>query len=181
MSGFVYKWIDSSNQMYYIGSHKGSPNDEYIGSGIHFNRAYSKRPEMFSREIIYNGVDYRELEEFILEELDAAKDTMSYNLKNSAMGGHMGAEGIEKMRNSLKGKKYLNKSILAGKKRPQEHCDAISQGKVRYSVYCTMNNKTYKTSMEAASDLGITPSYVRGILNGHFNNKYGLLRIEKIN
>ena len=170
MSGFVYKWIDSSNQMYYIGSHKGSPNDEYIGSGIHFNRAYSKRPEMFSREIIYNGVDYRELEEFILEELDSAKDPMSYNLKNSAMGGHMGAEGIEKMRNSL-----------TGKKRSKKACESITKGKVRYSVYCTMNNKTYKTSMEAASDLGITPSYVRGILNGHFNNKYGLLRIEKIN
>ena len=170
MSGFVYKWIDSSNQMYYIGSHKGSPNDEYIGSGIHFNRAYSKRPEMFSREIIYNGVDYRELEEFILEELDAEKDTMSYNLKNSAMGGHMGTEGIEKMRNSL-----------TGKKRSKKACENITKGKVRYSVYCTMNNKTYKTSMEAASDLGITPSYVRGILNGHFNNKYGLLRIEKIN
>ena len=169
-TGFVYKWIDSSNDMYYIGSHKGSPSDDYVGSGIHFSRAYSIRPEAFSREIIYNGVDYRELEEFILQEMDAANDSMSYNLKNFAMGGYMGAEGVEKMKESL-----------TGKKRSLKACESISKGKVRYSVYCSMNNKTYKTSMEAASDLGITPSYVRGILNGHFNNKYGLLRIEKIN
>tara|TARA_R110000744_G_C18992076_1_gene520696 strand:- start:53 stop:571 length:519 start_codon:yes stop_codon:yes gene_type:complete len=167
--GFVYKWSDSSNEMYYIGSHKGTPNDRYIGSGIHFNRAYSKRPEAFSREIMYNGVDYRELEEFVLEELNAMNDSMSYNLKNSAMGGHMGAEGIEKMRKAITGKK---RSLTAR--------ENISNGKVRYRVYCSINNKTYKSAMEAASDLGITPSYVRGILNGHFKNKYELSRIEKI-
>ena len=167
--GFVYKWIDSSNGMYYIGSHKGTPNDRYIGSGIHFNRAYSKRPEAFSREIMYNGVDYRELEEFVLEELNAMNDPMSYNLKNAAMGGYMGAEGIEKMRKAMTGKK---RSLTA--------CENISNGKVRYSVYCSINNKTYKSAMEAAEDLQISPSYVRGILNGHFNNKFGLKRIEKI-
>ena len=167
--GFVYKWIDSSNGMYYIGSHKGTPNDRYIGSGIHFNRAYSKRPEAFSREIMYNGVDYRELEEFVLEELNAMNDPMSYNLKNASMGGHMGAEGIEKMRKSL-----------TGKKRSKEACESLTRGKIKYSVYCSINNKTYKSAMEAAEDLQISPSYVRGILNGHFNNKFGLERIEKI-
>lgn len=86
MSGFVYKWVDSSNDMYYIGSHKGTVDDGYIGSGTHFNRAYSKRPECFTRQILYIGEDYLELEEFILEELDAANDNMSYNLKNKALG-----------------------------------------------------------------------------------------------
>ena len=143
--GFVYKWIDSSNQMYYIGSHKGTPNDRYIGSGIHFNRAYSKRPEAFSREIMYNGVDYRELEEFILEELNAMNDPMSYNLKNASMGGHMGAEGIEKMRKSL-----------TGKKRSKEACESLTRGKIKYSVYCSINNKTYNSAMEAAADLQIS-------------------------
>ena len=167
--GFVYKWIDSSNQMYYIGSHKGSPNDEYVGSGIRFSRAYSKRPEMFSREIVYNGVDYRELEEFILEELDAANDSMSYNLKNASMGGHMGAEGIEKMRKSL-----------TGKKRSKEACESLTRGKIKYSVYCNLNDTTYKSTLEAAKELGITPSYVRSMINGHCANKYELSRIEKI-
>ena len=114
MSGFVYKWVDSSNNMYYIGSHKGTIDDGYIGSGVHFNRAYSKRPESFTRQIIYVGEDYLELEEFILEELDAANDDMSYNLKNNAIGGwshtHKSKETRDKrakaISKSKKGKTY---------------------------------------------------------------------------
>ena len=171
MSGFVYKWVDSSNKMYYIGSHKGSPNDEYIGSGVHFSRAYSKRPEMFSREIMYNGVDYRELEEFILEELDAAKDPMSYNLKNSAIGGHMGAEGIEKMRKKQKG------TILSNQTKRK-----ISHAKTQYSLYCTANGKTYKNANEAAGDLGYTHLHIRAMSNKNdkAKNHLGLIRIKKI-
>ena len=40
MSGFVYRWTDTSNGMYYIGSHKGTPGDGYVGSGTWFMRAY---------------------------------------------------------------------------------------------------------------------------------------------
>ena len=87
MSGFVYRWTDTSNGMYYIGSHKGTPDDGYIGSGKFFKRAYNKRKDCFVREVLYTGDHYRELEEFILEELDAANDKESYNLKNGAIGG----------------------------------------------------------------------------------------------
>lgn len=167
--GFVYRWTDSSNGMYYIGSHKGCPDDEYVGSGVYFSRAYSVRPESFTREIIYSGVDYRELEEFILQEVDAANDPMSYNLKNSAIGGYMGKDGVRKMIEKVK-----------GVKKSKEACLNISKGKVRYSVYCSLNQKKYKTSMEAAIDLNISTSYVRGMVNGQFNNKYQLSKIEKI-
>ena len=171
MQGFVYKWIDSSNGMYYIGSHKGTPNDRYIGSGIHFNRAYSKRPEVFSRDIIYQGKDFRELEEFILEELDAANDSMSYNLKNAAIGGHMGAEGIEKMREKRKG------TILS-----TETKSKMSKSKTKYSLYCTSNDKTYKNAYEAAEDLGYTHLHIRAMSNKNdkAKNHLGLIRIKKI-
>lgn len=111
MQGFVYRWTDSSNNMYYIGSHKGKADDGYIGSGVHFLRAYKKRPDSFNREILYIGENYRELEEFILEELDAANDRKSYNLKNSAIGGDTRSgkknspEHIKKVSDANKGKK----------------------------------------------------------------------------
>jgi len=73
--------------LYYIGSHKGEVNDGYIGSGIYFKRAYNKNPTSFKREILYNGYDYLELEEFILKTLDAMNDKKMYNLKNDAVGG----------------------------------------------------------------------------------------------
>ena len=88
MTGFVYKWYDTSNGMYYIGSHKGDVNDGYIGSGTRFKRAYNKRPESFIREILYVGEHFRELEEFILEEIDAKNNKSYYNLKNASVGGN---------------------------------------------------------------------------------------------
>ena len=39
MSGFVYKWINNIDGKYYIGSHKGTKTDGYIGSGIVFKQA----------------------------------------------------------------------------------------------------------------------------------------------
>ena len=167
--GFVYRWFDKSNMMYYVGSHKGSVNDGYIGSGLYFSRAYKKRPEVFSREILYIGENYRELEEFILEELDAMNDSLSYNMKNSSIGGNMGTEAIKKMVAKRRGKKLS-----------KEACKNISNGKIRYSVYCSINDKTYNSSLDAAKDLGIGPSYVRSMINGHCTNKYKLSRIKKI-
>ena len=120
MSGFVYKWIDTSNDMYYIGSHKGFPDDGYTGSGKFFKRAYSKRKDFFKRKIIYIGEHFRELEEFILEELDSKNDKQSYNLKNCAIGGPTRTG----MKNSLSHRKKLSKANK-GKKLKKETKDKL--------------------------------------------------------
>ena len=87
VEGFVYKWINTRNGKWYIGSHKGSADDGYIGSGKAFIKSYKKHKEDFTRDILYVGLDFREVEELILETLDAASDRRSYNLKNSSIGG----------------------------------------------------------------------------------------------
>jgi hypothetical protein len=81
--GFVYKWYDTSNDMYYIGCHKGHPDDGYIGSGRRFKFAYKKRPNSFYREILYYGYGFENYESIILDYLDVKNDPMSYNLMNS--------------------------------------------------------------------------------------------------
>ena len=87
MEGFVYKWTNTFNRKWYIGSHKGTPEDGYTASGWDITEAFSKYGiESFSREIIYQGEDFRELEEFILVTLDAKSDSTSYNMKNLACG-----------------------------------------------------------------------------------------------
>ena len=181
MSGFVYKWIDSSNGMYYIGSHKGCANDGYIGSGVHFNRAYSKRPEVFSREILYTGEHYIELEEFILEELDAMNDSMSYNLKNSAVGGwehthtneDVKAKRAKAISESKKGKTYpfmfLDKNgknnPMYGKKHSLETKEKIAasrmgrvQNNVKKQVLELTSMMLFDSVEEAAKHYGITSS-----------------------
>lgn len=51
-NSFVYVWINTRNNKKYIGSHFGSMNDGYIGSGKYFKRAYKKEPEYFLRLIL---------------------------------------------------------------------------------------------------------------------------------
>ena len=176
--GIVYKWVDQSNNMYYIGSHQGTADDGYIGSGVHFIRAYSKRPELFSREIMYEGIYFRELEEFILQEFDCAHDPMSYNLKNSALGGDTGI--------TPEGRKAISKA-RSGHKRTEE--DKLRQSKSRKgkylngdnsrakAVFCAYTNCTYDTISLAAKAIGISQPYCSMMLNGTKPNKYGLKTI----
>ncbi len=86
--GFVYKWTNAINGKWYIGSHKGHPNDGYVASGRALLAAMKKHGRKnFTREILYTGTEYRETEQEILMALDAAADPMSYNMKNLARGG----------------------------------------------------------------------------------------------
>ena len=87
MEGFVYQWINKINGKWYIGSHKGTPDDGYRAGGILINRAFKKYGiENFKRHILWCN-NYREMEEYYLCKLDAANDPMSYNMKNAAIGG----------------------------------------------------------------------------------------------
>ena len=170
MSGFVYRWTNNLNHMYYIGSHKGDITDGYKGSGIYFSRAYKKNPSAFTREILYTGEDYRELEEFILGELDAANDKKSYNLKNASIGGKLDDSVYRKQREKLKGKK-LSSDIK----------QKMSYSSTKFSLYCTKNNKQYNNCYDAANDLGYTPNHIRYMSRHQDNrNHLGLIRIKKI-
>ena len=139
--GFVYRWTNISNKKWYIGSHCGDVADSYVGSGKAFLASYKKNLSFFSREIIYVGPDFREVEELILETLNAAEDRLSYNLKNSAIGGntsmHFTDESRKKMSDAAKatkGKRSVSaeqrKKIsdsLKGRSIPIEVREKISQ------------------------------------------------------
>ena len=54
--GFVYKWTYTPSGQYYIGIHKGTTNDKYIGSGKRFlNKWNVTERKDWQREIVYNG------------------------------------------------------------------------------------------------------------------------------
>lgn len=114
MNGFVYLWENKRNGKIYIGSHKGTPDDSYIGSGVYFTRAYKKEPNNFKRTILYIGKEYRQQEESFLKLFDAANNNKFYNLKNEAIGGweHCNTDEIKNKRNKALSKakkgKYPN-------------------------------------------------------------------------
>jgi group I intron endonuclease len=113
--GFVYRWTNISNKKWYVGSHCGQISDPYIGSGKAFLNSYKKNPSFFSREILYVGPDFREIEELILQTINAAEDRCSYNLKNSAIGGNTSMHFTDESRMKMseasratKGKRFVS-------------------------------------------------------------------------
>lgn len=85
--GIVYQWTNIDNQKWYIGSHYGTLDDGYTGSGKVFRNAFAKNPNKMIRQILYIGDYFRQVEEYYLLSLDAARDRQSYNMKNTAIGG----------------------------------------------------------------------------------------------
>lgn len=91
MSGFIYMWINTVNNKKYIGSHIGSEDDGYIGSGPIFLRAVNKYGiESFER-VILERVSERdkvfEREEHYLKLFNVANDKQFYNVRDRAGGG----------------------------------------------------------------------------------------------
>lgn len=90
MSGFVYMWINKLNSKKYIGSHIGSQNDGYIGSGPIFKKAIEKYGIDNFERIILEEVDdkleLRKREEYYLELFNVENDKQFYNVRNKAGG-----------------------------------------------------------------------------------------------
>lgn len=179
MSGFVYKWIDTSNGMYYIGSHKGTPDDGYIGSGTWFMRAYSKRPDSFVREILYVGEDFVELEAFILQELNARLDKNSYNLTNRASFTPEDFKHSEENKRMWSKKRKGSGNGMYGKIHSDNTKNKMSRNRTEFIYFCEKTNKSYETVSELAGDLGLSKPYIYTMCNGHDNNKYGITKVKK--
>ena len=70
---FVYLWYDAPNKMYYLGSHKGSPEDSYTHS--------STKWESFTKDNIPEGVTRRILAYGTHEEMLALESKLQANRK----------------------------------------------------------------------------------------------------
>lgn len=115
--GFIYIWRDNLRNKYYIGSHQGTIDDGYLGSGKFFLNAYSKRPNDFKRRIIkeFDVITRKELlseEQKWLKLIDKSElGAKYYNLKNVAAGGDIISNLSEEKR-----KQHKEKSIAARQK-----------------------------------------------------------------
>lgn len=134
MSGFIYMWVNTVNNKKYIGSHIGTEDDGYIGSGPIFLKAVEKYGiESFER-VILERVDsrdvIREREEHYLKLFNVANDKQFYNVRDRAGGGFEHINGSE-LREEYKAKRNANhKATIAreghargmlGKKHTDEH------------------------------------------------------------
>ena len=169
MTGFVYKWHDISNDMYYIGSHKGCVNDGYIGSGTRFKRAYNKRPESFVREVLYVGKHFRELEEFILEEIDAKNNKRYYNLKNASIGGNT-RQGMKNSPEHLRKVSEANKGKTISKEQRNKISNTLTGRKASIEARLKMSNsrKGKDNPFYGKKHSEETKSKIRNAKQGHY-------------
>lgn len=133
--GFIYKWTDSTNGKTYTGSHYGSIDDGYTGSGKLFILAYKKRPNKFNREILefIHKDDRKALLEAEQKYLNLIDWDNTYNLSAGAGGGHTTAgftkEKLEvirqKISKSLRGntRGKGNKGRPKSKEQKQKHSE----------------------------------------------------------
>lgn len=93
-SGFIYEWINKIDGMKYLGSHKGTINDGYTGSGKRFENAKNKYGiENFERtivEYVEKEEDILVREQYYLDERNCAKSPLYYNISPNAGGGDCG-------------------------------------------------------------------------------------------
>lgn len=99
--GFVYIWINKVNGKKYLGSHLGTVDDGYIGSGLAFNRAIKKYGiSNFERIIVEyvntNLKELRECEQYYLNLYEAAKSDEFYNISPNASLGWAQLKGRPK-------------------------------------------------------------------------------------
>ena len=86
-SGFIYLWKCVPEDMFYLGSHKGKPDDEYRGSGARFKRVFEyygiTQFERIVLEYVEDESKIKEREQAWMNKFRAKTSARFYNIKNA--------------------------------------------------------------------------------------------------
>lgn len=170
LNGFIYLWINCVNNKKYIGSHWGTEDDGYIGSGVLFKKAVKKYGlDQFSRVILEikqysDEKELRNAEQFYLQNLDVVNKEIYYNLTDNAGCSLRSLESREKQSKTMTGRKQSKNTIYKRMAKMQGTNHPQYKG-----VYTTPGGDFY-SSIEAAKHNNY--SY-RTILNKCKKNKDG--------
>ena len=96
-TGYVYLWFDTKRKMFYVGSHLGSLEDNYLCSNKRCKRAILSRPESFRFRVLEytfeNSFQLRQTETKWLQMIRPEElNVKYYNLKRVAFGGNIYAD-----------------------------------------------------------------------------------------
>jgi hypothetical protein len=108
--GFVYVWYHRKTGCYYVGIHKGTTDDGYIGSGVGFNEMWnSTYPEEWNRTVLFTGnyVECAKRERLIVND-DRLKDPLCLNRTLGGAINKNGSNGRKSSANKLPWNKNLH-------------------------------------------------------------------------
>ena len=176
-SGFVYEWINKTNGKWYIGSHKGTPDDGYTASGIAINKAFEKYGlDNFIRRVFLCN-NFTEIEENVLTRKDAANDPMSYNMTNEARGfGHINNCEKQKKRNVEHLKELARQGkngYWTGRKHSEESKRKIGLRTIERATAVVIDGIRYESGGLAEKATGIKRPTIRyRAMSPNFKNYY---------
>jgi len=190
MEGFIYLWKNNIDGKKYIGSHIGSLEDGYIGSGKYFTRAVAKYGLCYFERIILEEVedknDVYQREQFFLDLYNAAEDPNFYNLSNQAGGGFqlINNDPILKKQNEDRLQQWFKENEhpkgMKGKKHPNyqpcydarmKYIQKIKKSIEQWDLYGNFIQK-FDSITEAAKSVSGTPSNIKYTADGKFKKAY---------
>lgn len=194
MAGFVYIWTNKINNKQYIGSHIGAEDDNYLGSGVAFNRALKKYGiENFERTILESVEDndvLREREQYYIDLYDAANNRMFYNIKPKVGGGfeHINSDPIHQQNNikrlKTRWKEKPHPRGMLGKKHTKENMEKTKAGwdswaknnllrsVEKYSIDGVFLEE-FESITAAAKAVNGNASNIKYTIEGKFKHAYG--------
>jgi len=187
------KWL-SRHSKQYIGSHIGTENDNYLGSGKAFNRAIEKYGiDNFDRvilESVEDNVILREREQYYIDFYDAANNKMFYNMKAKVGGGFefinndpiYQEQNIQRLKTRWQEKPHP-KGML-GKKHTKENMEKTKAGwdewaknnLLRPVEKYTIDGvflEEYESLSAAAKSVNGNASNIKYTIEGKFKHAYG--------
>lgn len=85
--GFIYLWKCVPEDLYYVGSHKGKPEDEYRGSGARFKKVFEYYGVTKFERVVLEYVDdvsqIKAREQYWMNKFRATKSNRFLNTKNA--------------------------------------------------------------------------------------------------
>jgi len=181
--GFVYIWYDCKRKKYCIGSHLGSLTDGYVTSTGHMKSAFKKRPNDFTRKILYllrskdNQLLKNEEQKWLNLISDNELDSKYYNRKKTAIGWTIGLERSPEIRAkisaSLKGRPRDN-SHLIGRKNSIETINKMKKSAIGKRGP-EMTPERRKKISETLTGRKQTKEHVLNALNGRKKNVTALV------
>lgn len=144
MTAFVYRWTDHRHNKYYIGAHKGQPDDGYVCSSKVMLAEYRLRRNDFTRDILDifgTWQDALTYECDLLVEVDAKNNPTYYNRSNGCRfytalteetkakisRANKGRTPSAEARNKMSEKRKGQPSIMLGKTHSEETKYKMSQ------------------------------------------------------
>ena len=173
--GFVYEWTNKKNGMKYLGSHVGTIDDGYTGSGKRFLNTVNKYGiEIFDREIVeYVGekTNIFAREQHYLDERDCAKSKNYYNISPTAGGGDTGAgDKISATKKKMYSSGELvmyNKGVPMSKEKKERLCDDW------LIILPTGEEVVIKNMLEFCRQNNLNPSTMSAVARGNRSNYKG--------